>query len=89
MPNMAVDIDRLLTHHCGFGVNTSTDNVNVLVSDGSNAPTPIICRSTSSPRSFRIDMIIEYSHTSSAAGGRIVPSTFNAVKLGNTLSADD
>lgn len=32
---------------------------------------------------------MEYSHTWPATGGRMVPSTFSAVKLGNTLSADD
>jgi len=51
------------TRYRPSGLNTSTASVKVRVSDATNAPTPTICRATSSPRSLRIDTTMEYSHT--------------------------
>src|SRR5215218_6505561 len=58
-----------------LGVNTSTEKVKVRPSPGCSAPTPTICRPTSSPRSFLMLIITEYSHASPTFGWRIEPST--------------
>src|SRR5688572_6906100 len=64
------------------GVNTSTEKVNVLPSPARSAPTPTICRPTSSPLSFLIEIITEYSHASPTFGWRIAPSTRRGENVG-------
>jgi len=51
-----------LAHHSCSGVKTSTESINVRDSVGRSAPTPTTWRDTSSPRSLRIDITMEYSH---------------------------
>lgn len=63
------------------GANTSTESVTVRLSLGSSAPTPTTLRSTSSPRSLRIETTTEYSHDSTPLGLRNAPSTRSAEKV--------
>src|SRR5690349_18826178 len=45
-----------------LGANTSTEKVKLRPSPGCNAPTPTTWRPTSSPLSFLIEIVTEYSH---------------------------
>jgi hypothetical protein len=63
-------------------LKTSTASVKVRCSAGCSAPTPTTFRVISSPFSFRIETITEYSQDSPTAGCLMVPSTLSGTSEG-------